>query len=91
MRIKKWLLGCFYNPHQDNVTPQLRNISTALDKLFTDYENIILLGDFNIEAEEKNLSDFMSVHNLKTLIKQKTCFKNPENPICIDLILTNTP
>ena len=33
----------------------------------------------------------MSVHNLKTLIKQKTCFKNPENPACIDFILTNSP
>ena len=43
------------------------------------------------EVEEKNLSNFMSVHNLKTLIKQKTCFKNPENPTCIDLILTNSP
>ena len=33
----------------------------------------------------------MSIHNLKTLVKQKTCFKNPENPTCIDLILTNSP
>ena len=33
----------------------------------------------------------MSVHNLKSLIKQKTCFKNPENPARIDLILTNSP
>ena len=33
----------------------------------------------------------MSVHNLKTLLKQKTCFKNPENPAFIDLILTNFP
>ena len=33
----------------------------------------------------------MSVHNLKTLIKQKTCFKNPETPTCIDLILKNSP
>ena len=32
----------------------------------------------------------MIVHTLKTLIKQKTCFKNPENPACIDLILTNS-
>ena len=87
----KWLLGCSYNPHRDNITPHLGNISTALDKLSTDYENVILLGDFNVEVEEKNLSNFMSVHNLKTLIKQKTCFKNPENPTCIDLILTNSP
>ena len=33
----------------------------------------------------------MSVYNLKTLIKQKTCFKNPENSTYIDLILTNSP
>ena len=33
----------------------------------------------------------MSVHNLKTLITQTTCLKNPENPACIDLILTNSP
>ena len=33
----------------------------------------------------------MSAHNLTTLIKQKTCSKNPENPACIDLILTNCP
>ena len=32
----------------------------------------------------------MSVHNLITLIKQKTCFKNPENPACIGLIPTNS-
>ena len=28
-----------------------------------------LLGDFNVEVEEKNLSNLMSAHNLKTLIK----------------------
>ena len=91
LRSKKWLLGCSYNRHRDKITPHLRNISTALNKLFTDYENVILLGDLNVEVKEKNLSNFMSVPNLKTLIKQKTCFKNPENPACIDLILTNSP
>ena len=91
LRSKKWLLGCSYNLYRDNITPHLRNISTTLDKLFTDCENVILLGDFNIEVEEKYLSNFMSVHNLKTLIKQTACFKNPENPTCRDLILTNSP
>ena len=90
LRSKTWLLGCSYNLHRDNITSHLRNIITALDKLFTDYENVILLGDFNIEVKEKYLSNFMSVHNLKTLIKQKACFKNPENPTCRDLTLTNS-
>ena len=68
LRNKKWLLGRSYNPHRSNITPHLRNISTALDKRSTDYENVILLGNFNVEVEEKNLS------NLKTFIKQKNLF-----------------
>ena len=30
LRSKKWLLGCSYNPHRDNVTPHLRNISVQI-------------------------------------------------------------
>ena len=37
------------------------------------------------------MSEFMSVYSLRNLVKQKTCFKNPENLPCIDLILTNFP
>ena len=62
-----------------------------MDELCANYENIILLGDFNVEAKEKNISDFMGTYNLKSLVKQKTCFKNPDNTSCIDLILTNSP
>ena len=44
---RKWLLGCSYNPHRDKMVPHFRNISTALGKLSTDYENVILLADFS--------------------------------------------
>ena len=44
-----------------------------------------------LKLKKKNISDFMSTYNLKSLVKQKTCFKNPDNPSCIDLILTNSP
>ena len=53
LRSKKRLLGCSYKPHRNNITAHLRIISTALDKLSTDYENVILLGDFNVEVEDK--------------------------------------
>ena len=33
----------------------------------------------------------MSVYSLRNLVKQETCFKNPENPSSIDLILTKSP
>ena len=37
------------------------------------------------------MSEFCGVYNLKSLIREPTCYKNPENPSCIDLILTNGP
>ena len=39
------------------------------------------------------MSMMVSCHSyeFKNLIKDATCYKNPENPSCIDLILTNNP
>ena len=34
---------------------------------------------------------FAEIYKLGNLIKKPTCFKNPENPACIDLILTKKP
>ena len=87
---QKRLLGCSYNHHKENIASHLSNVNAAFDKLCTDYENIILLGDFNVEVKEKSISDFKSSYHLKSLVKQKSCFKNPDNPSCIDLILTKS-
>ena len=51
----------------------------------------MILGDFNVEIEEANMKSFSENCNLKSLIKQPTCYKNPNKPTCIDLILTNAP
>ena len=91
LRSQKWLLRCSNNHHKENIASHLSNVSVALDKLCTDYENMILLGDFNVEVKENNICDFTNTYNLKSLVKQKTCSKNPDNPSCIDLILTNSP
>ena len=40
-------------------------------------ENLILIGDFNVERE-KEMLDFLNIYPLKNLVKQKTCNKNPE-------------
>ena len=48
-----------------------------------------MLGDFNCEVMEKPMETFCATYNFKNLIKEKTCFKNTDNPSCIDLILTN--
>ena len=35
------------------------------------------------------MTSFCSLNDLTSLIDQPTCYKNPEKPLCIDLILTN--
>ena len=50
---------------------------------------IILLGDFNSELCEQSMRDFCHVQNSENVIKDKTCFKNPYNPSCVDLFITN--
>ena len=46
------------------------------------FEHILVIGDVNISMED---------NNLKSLVKVPTCYKNPENSSCIDLILANKP
>ena len=53
------------------------------------YENLLLMGDFNLQPSEVILTDFMENYELYSLVKVKTCFKSTQGS-CIDLILTNT-
>ena len=55
------------------------------------YENFIVLGDFSVGIDNNDMSVFCDTYNLKSLIKEPACYKNPENPSCRDLILTNSP
>ena len=55
------------------------------------YESIILAGDFSFEIIDKCMNDFCGSYNLSSLIREAACYKNPENPSCIDIFLTNSP
>ena len=47
---------------------------------------------FNVGTEDHYyMKLFCENYYLKSLIRQPTCYKNPDNPTCIDLILTNVP
>ena len=88
---KKWLINCSYNPHKNNIGSHLNVITKTLDTYYGKYENVVFLGDFNAGIEETTMKSFCESYNLTSLIKQPTCFKNPEKPSCIDLILTSRP
>ena len=86
---KKWLLCGTYNPQKSLTLNHLATISMYMDQFAPYYDNIILLGDFNAEVTEDAMAEFCRLFNLKSLIKVPTCYKNLDNPSCIDLILTN--
>ena len=88
---KRWLINCSYNSHKNNISRHLEVVSKTLDSYYSKYENVIFLGDFNAGVLETPMTSFCESYNLKSIIKQPTCFKNPEKPSCIDLILTNRP
>ena len=90
-RKKKWLICASYNPHKSNISNHLHHLGKGLDNYIGNYDNILLLGDFNSEFSEPCLNDFCDIYNLKNLVKKPTCFKNPDNHSSIDLFLTSRP
>ena len=73
------------------IRSHLNSIGNKLNELCVKYENFIPIGDFNSEMHEDAMNVFCATYNLKNLVKEPTCFKNADNPSCIDLILTNKP
>ena len=62
-----------------------------MDNYSSKYDNVILLGDLNFEPAKSAVRDFCQIYGCKNLIRDNTCFKNPEKHSCIDLIITNRP
>ena len=91
LKKRKWLLIGSYNPHKDTIRSHLNSIGNKLNELYVKYENFILIGDFNSEMHVEEMNVFSATYNLKNLVKEPTCYKNVDNPSCIDLILTNKP
>ena len=91
LKKSKWLLFGGYNPSKDNINSFVKRVGPILDHYMPKFDNFVLLGDFNSEMQEHTMSEFCDTYDLRNLIKEPTCFKNPLNPSIIDLILTNRP
>ena len=48
-------------------------------------DNIFIMGDFNSEVTETEMTEFCETYILTNRIKAPTCFNNPLNPNSIDL------
>ena len=89
LRKMKWVISCSYNPHNQPVFSHMESKGKAVDSLPSKYENFLIIGDFNAQGNDTSVKDFYDIYSFKHLTKESTCYKNPINPKCIDLMLTN--
>ena len=61
-----------YNLRKNNIGIHLQTISKTLDKLSTSYDNIILLGDSNVEPEEATMLEFLDIYSPE-LVSRNSC------------------
>ena len=78
-----------HNPQKESICNFLSQISKELDKLLGNYDNLLILGDFNSSVTENYMIDFCEMYDLENLIRGPTCFKNVDNPSAMDVMLTN--
>ena len=69
----------------------MKEIGKNLDLFLSKHDNFMLIGVLNAEPTESAVSDFCEIYNLKHLIKDKTCFKNPTKPTCKTLVTNTKP
>lgn len=88
------VVGCVYNPPRCD---DWQFFDKTLESLSMKYENIIVIGDFNIDIISANrksdeLQELLSVHN-EIIINRTipTHYKPNTRPSCLDLIITNHP
>ena len=89
---------CFsiYRPSESsNLSTFFEELTTSLSKAILKYENILIIGDFNIDMKSKSLDydkldEFCDLFNLTDLIKPETCLTKNHKSL-IDIFLTNKP
>ena len=72
LRKTKWLLMGGYNLSQHTISSFLNHVSENLDKCLPNYDNFILLGDFNSPVDTLHMSDFCLQYDLSNLIMEPT-------------------
>ena len=81
----KWLMRATYRAPSQNYNYYFDNIDKCLD-VYSTYEKLALADDFNTQVGQKSFDTFFNQHELTSINRYPTCYKNPNNPICIDHI-----
>ena len=63
----------------------ITELTKVLDKGRSNFKNIVVLGDSNVEPTNQEITTFMSDNNFINIIKSNTCFKTSTGT-CMDFI-----
>ena len=91
---KVWFITYVYRPPYNSKDIFFSELSNTLSLATRKYENILIIGDLNIDTLNKKkvngnyLSDLCDTFSLKNLITEITCVKST-NGTSIDVLLTN--
>ena len=93
---KKWLFCPSNNPNKNNISRYLHCLSKSFEACISPYNNIMLLGDLNVENSDSVLHDFCNVYCFFRNVAEPTCSKTsyPSTdiyPSSIYIFLTNRP
>ena len=69
----------------------LRQLQKQLEAFSERYEHFLIMGDFNADVFDPSVTSFCTLFRLKRIAMEPTCYKNSENPSCIDLFVANCP
>ena len=90
-KTKFLLIGTYHSTNEKYGTTDdvfLNKIGMVLD-MYSSHDKFLIAGDVNIKEGGVCLDDFLDEFHAKNLVKEPTCFKNPDNHSCVDLFITN--
>ena len=90
-KAKLILVGAYHSTNKEYGCSDdvfLQHIGVMIDK-YSSYDKFLIAGDLNMQEGQVVFDNFLEVHQAKNLVKEPTCYKSPQNPSCIDWILTN--
>ncbi len=93
MKKEKWFFILIYRPGSVAIRYLKSAIEYMCQRCNAEGKATFILGDINVDFLQHvtPLQDELDVFDLQNLVKGPTCFKNPENPTSVDVILTTCP
>ncbi len=93
MKGEKWFFVSMYRPGSVSILHLRSAFDYICQRCNSEGRATFLMGDINVDfmKEKYVIQPELDVYGLVNLVKGPTCFKNPDNPSSVDVILCTCP